>query len=206
MPRVTVYDMEGKQVGEMELSEQVFGAPVNEPVLHQAIVRQLAARRRGTAATKTRGLVSGGGRKPWRQKGTGRARAGSSRSPLWRHGGTVFGPQPRNYGFSMPRKMRRLALRAALSAKLRDQELIVVDRLDFPEPKTKEMVRVLHNLGVDRKALVVTLENANVQKSARNIPGITPLAANGLNVYDIMAHDKLVMTRDAVARMEEVLG
>lgn len=207
MPKVALYNMQGQQVGDIELNDRVFGIEVNKSVLHDAVVMQLASRRRGTAATKTRGMVSGGGRKPWRQKGTGRARAGSTRSPLWRHGGVVFGPQPRDYGYTLPRKVRRLALRSALSDKVQNGNIIVLDQLSLAQPKTKEMVKVLEALKVAEAALVVTAErDENVFKSARNIPGITPVAASGINVYDLLAHDKLVITKDAVAKVEEVLA
>lgn len=207
MPKVAVYNMQGEVVGEMELSDEVFGCPVNEAVLHSAVVMQLASRRLGTASTKTRGEVSGGGRKPWRQKGTGRARAGSIRSPLWRKGGIVFGPKPRKYGYRLPKKVRRLALRSALSAKVQEGNLVVVEDLNLPEIKTKEMVKVLKALKAEPKALVVTAAyDEKVEKSARNIPGVLPMEAKGLNVYDILYHDKLVMTKEAVAKVEEVLA
>ena len=167
----------------------------------------MASRRKGTADTKRRGEVRGSTRKPWRQKGTGRARAGSRRSPLWRKGGVVFGPHPRDYAYSLPRKVRRLALRSALSSKVLNGDLIVLDNLILAQPKTKDIVEILDNLQVERKALIVTIDNNEiVGKSARNIPGVKPLGANNLNVYDILLHDKLVMTRDAVARVEEVLA
>jgi large subunit ribosomal protein L4 len=207
MPKLAVLDMSGKQVGEIELSEAVFGITPNEAVLHQAVVMQQASLRRGTHATKNRALVSGGGRKPWRQKGTGRARHGSIRSPLWVGGGTVFGPQPRSYAFKLPKKVRRLALKSALSSKVLDQELVVLDELKLEQPKTKEMVQVLKNLGAGRKALVVT-ENLDekVVLSARNIPGVKLVQADGINVLDILYHDKLILTRGAVSRVEEVFG
>lgn len=207
MPKVAVYNMQGEVVGEMELNEQIFGGPVNEAVLHSAVVMQLASRRQGTASTKTRAEVRGGGRKPWRQKGTGRARVGSIRSPLWRKGGIIFGPKPRNYGYNLPKKVRRLALRSALAAKVQEGNLVVVDELTLPEIKTKEMVKVLKALKAEPKALVVTAsDDEKVRKSARNIPGVLPLEAKGLNVYDILNHDKLVITKEAVARVEEVLA
>ena len=189
----------------MELSEQVFGGPVNEAVLHSAVVMQMAGRRQGTASTKTRAEVRGGGRKPWRQKGTGRARVGSIRSPLWRTGGVTFGPKPRNYGYNLPKKVRRLALRSALSAKVKEGNLLVVDQLSLPEIKTKEMVKVLNALNATPKALVVTADE-NVQKSSRNIPGVLPMAAQGLNVYDLLNHDKLIITKEDVLKVEEVLA
>ncbi|NPV26993.1 MAG: 50S ribosomal protein L4 [Firmicutes bacterium] len=207
MPKVAVFNIEGNQVGEIELRDEIFGIEPNEAVLHETVVMQLASLRRGTASTKTRAEVAGGGKKPWRQKGTGRARAGSIRSPLWRKGGIIFGPKPREYRYSLPRKVRRLALKSALSAKVKSGDLIVLDDLTMNRPKTKDMVRILNALKVDRKALIVTAQaNENVEKSARNIPGILPLVAVGLNVYDILAHDKLIMTKDAVARVEEVLA
>ncbi|MEW6662815.1 MAG: 50S ribosomal protein L4 [Bacillota bacterium] len=207
MPKVALYNMQGQEVGEVDLNDMVFGVEVNEAVLHDAVVMQLASRRLGTAATKTRAMVSGGGRKPWRQKGTGRARAGSTRSPIWRHGGITFGPQPRSYKYTLPKNVRRLAMKSALSDKVNNGNLIVVDELYFSEPKTKEMLNVLKALMVDSKALVVTAENnENVYLSTRNIAGVTPLTASGLNVYDLLYHDKLVITKDAVAKVEEVLA
>lgn len=207
MPKVSLYNVNGDQVGEIELKDEIFDAAVNETVLHQAVLLQLASRRQGTSSTKSRGQVSGGGKKPWRQKGTGRARAGTSRSPLWRGGAITFGPKPRKYGFKLPRKVRKLALKSALTTKVQAGEIIVLDQLAFDAPKTKEMVKVLENLKVGRKALLVTLNNEeNVDKSARNIPGVTPVDAAGINVYDLLAHDHLIITKDAVAKVEEVLA
>jgi large subunit ribosomal protein L4 len=207
MPKVAVYDMNGSQVGDIELSDAVFGIEPHAAVLHDAVVMQLASMRRGTHAVKNRAAVSGGGRKPWRQKGTGRARHGSIRSPQWVGGGTVFGPTPRSYAYKLPKKVRRLAMKSALSSKVRDDELIVLDDLKMEQPKTREMVKVLGNLKADRKALVVSAEyDENVALSARNIPGVKFVQAEGLNVYDILNHDKLILTRDAVARVEEVWG
>ncbi|HHW44559.1 50S ribosomal protein L4 [Desulfofundulus thermobenzoicus] len=206
MPTVALYNTSGEQVGEIQLNDQVFGVPVHRSVLHDAVVHYLAGRRLGTHDTKTRGEVRGGGRKPWRQKGTGRARHGSIRSPIWRKGGTVFGPHPRDYSYRLPRKVRRLALKSALSAKVEDGKILVLDELKLPQPRTKDMVRILGNLKVDDKALVVTADREEtVFKSARNIPGVKPLPADGLNVYDLLAHNTLVITRDAVTRVEEVL-
>lgn len=206
MPKVALFNKGGDQIGEIELSEAVFGIEPNESVVHEAVVMQLASLRRGTHSVKTRGEVRGGGRKPWKQKGTGRARAGTITSPLWRKGGIVFGPKPRDYSYHLPRKKARLAVKSVLSAKVRDGEIIVLDELDFTEPKTKQMVEVLQNLQVDQKALVVTVnQDENVQKSARNIPGVKPLGADGINVYDLVNYDKLLITKDAVARIEEVL-
>jgi len=207
MPKVALYNMEGLQVGEVDLNDAVFGIEPNEAVVHEAVVMQLASLRRGTHSVKTRAEVRGGGRKPWRQKGTGRARAGTIRSPLWRKGGIVFGPKPRDYSYSIPKKKRRLAVKSVLSAKVSGGDIIVLEQLSFTAPKTKEMVRVLSNLKVDQKAAVVTADNSGyVQESARNIPGIKPLLADGINVYDLLNHDKLIITRDAVARIEEVLS
>jgi len=207
MPTVQVLNMQGAPVGEMELSDVVFGIKPNAYVLHSAVVAQLASRRRGTQSTLLRGEVRGGGRKPWRQKGTGRARAGSSRSPLWRGGGVVFGPKPRKYGFSLPKKVRRLALRSALSAKVQVENLIVLEDLQLPEAKTREMVKVLKALNVGRKALVVTAEaNGNVERAARNIEGVKALTVEGLNVLDLLHHDVLVLTKEAVTKAEEVLA
>ena len=207
MPKLTVLDMSGKQVGDIELSESVFGITPNEAVLHEAVVMQQASLRRGTHATKNRAAVSGGGKKPWRQKGTGRARHGSIRSPLWVGGGTVFGPQPRSYAYKLPKKVRRLAIKSALSSKVNDSELIVLDELKMEQPKTREMVQVLKNLGVDSKALIVADQvEENAELSARNIPGVKVIPAEGLNVLDVLYHDKLILTRGAVNRIEEVFG
>jgi large subunit ribosomal protein L4 len=207
MPKVALMNIKGETIGEIELKDTVFGIEPNESVLHDMVVCQMAAWRRGTANTKRRGEVSGSNRKPWRQKGTGRARVGSRRSPLWRKGGIVFGPHPRSYAYSLPKKVRRLALRSALSSKVISGDLIVLDELNFTQPKTKDMLGVLDNLKVERKALIVTADdNENVNKSARNIPGIKPVISASLNVYDILNCDKLVMTKDAVLRVEEVLA
>jgi len=207
VPRVDVFDTTGVKVGEIELSDAVFGVEVNEGLLHSVVRMHLANARVGTADTKTRAEVAGGGRKPWRQKGTGRARQGSIRSPLWRKGGIVFGPHPREYGFTMPRKARRLALKCALSSKVKDGDLVVLSELALPEAKTKHMVKVLSNLNIAKSALIVTAERDEVvSRSARNIEGVKTATPGGLNVYDILAHGKLVMTREAVARVEEVLA
>ncbi len=207
MPKVALMNIKGETIGEIELKDTVFGIEPNESVLHDMVVCQMAAWRRGTADTKRKGEVAGSNKKPWRQKGTGRARVGSRRSPLWRKGGIVFGPHPRSYAYSLPKKVRRLALKSALSSKLISGDLIVLDELNFAQPKTKDMLGVLDNLKVDRKALIVTADdNENVNKSARNIPGIKPMISAGLNVYDILNCDKLVMTKDAVLRVEEVLA
>lgn len=207
MPKVAVYTSANEQVGDIELSEAVFGVEVNGGLLHQAVRMQLAAQRLGTHATKTRGQVRGGGRKPWKQKGTGRARAGSTRSPLWVGGGVVFGPQPRSYAFRMPRKQRRLAIKCALSDKVQTGDLIILESLGFEAPKTKSFVKLLHDFAIEKKALFITEGyEENVDKSSRNLQGIKTIHTGGLNVYDILNSDKLFITKDAVARIEEVLG
>ena len=193
MATVAVYDITNKQVGDIELNDNIFGVEMNAGLLHQAVVMQLAAQRLGTHATKTRSFVRGGGRKPWKQKGTGRARAGSTRSPLWVGGGTVFGPHPRKYAFSMPRKQRG--------------ELVVLDSLEFEAAKTKQVVKMMSDFSVEKKALLITADEAeNVEKSARNIPGVKAISTMGLNVHDILNHDKLFITKDAVTRIEEVFA
>ncbi len=207
MPTVAVYDIAGGKIGDMELNENIFGVEVNEGLLHQAVVLQLASQRLGTHSTKTRGFVKGGGRKPWRQKGTGRARAGSRRSPVWVGGGTVFGPHPRKYGFKMPRKQRRLAIKCALSDKVKSGDFLVVDGLNFDAPKTKQAVKMLGDFNVSDKSLFVTAEFLeNVEKSVRNIQGAKAITAQGLNVYDILNHNKLFVAKDAINRIEEVFA
>lgn len=207
MPKVPVLNMEGQQVGEIELADSVFGIEPNKHVLHEAVVMQLASLRRGTHDVKNRSEVSGGGRKPWRQKGTGRARHGSIRAPQWVGGGTVFGPTPRSYAYKLPKKVRRLALKSALSSKVIGDSIIVLDSLNFEAPKTKEMARVLQNVKAAKKALVVDVEsNTNAALSARNIPGVKFVSATGINVYDLLKHESLVITKDAVAKVEEVFA
>lgn len=203
MTKIAVFNMEGNEVEQMELNDSVFNREINEGLMHQAVVLYLASLRRGTHAVKNRSAVSGGGKKPYRQKGTGHARAGSSRSPIWVGGGTVFGPTPRSYKFSMPRKQRRIALASALTSKMQAGELVVVDKLEMAAPKTKEMVDVLAKLDVANALIVGAEENA--VKSARNIVGIEPVAATGVNVYNVLNHGKLILTKDAVAHLEEVL-
>ncbi|MBR1419820.1 MAG: 50S ribosomal protein L4 [Selenomonadaceae bacterium] len=205
MPSAKVYDMSHNEVGEIQLSDAIFNVEMNAGLVHQAVVMQLASQRLGTHSTKTRGMVRGGGKKPWKQKGTGRARAGSRRSPLWRGGGTIFGPHPREYGFSMPRKQRRLALKCVLSDKVKSGDLIVLDSLDFDAPKTKQVVKLLKDFSIEQKSLFITAEQKeNVERSSRNIPGVKTITALGLNVYDILYHDKLFVTKDAVSKIEEV--
>jgi large subunit ribosomal protein L4 len=207
MPKVAVYNTDGKQVGEIELKDEVFGVQVNEPLLHQAVQVYLANQRQGTQSAKTRAEISGGGRKPWRQKGTGRARQGSTRSPQWTGGGVVFAPKPRDYSQKLPKKMRRLAMLSALSSKAANNEIMVLDSLLMDQPKTGFIARMLKNLNVDRKALIVVKgKDETIAKSARNIPGVKTAFAGTLNVYDILKYDTFVITRDAVEEVEEVYG
>lgn len=207
MAKGVVYNVKGEQVGQVELNEAIFDAPVNTAVLHEAVVMQQASERLGTAKTKTIGEVSGGGIKPWRQKGTGRARHGSRRSPLWPGGATLFGPMPRDYGYELPKKVRRLALKSAISSKFKSGELIIVDDLRLSEPKTREMSNILANLNAQGNVLIVTDKpDRLVQLSSGNIPGVKTLEVRRLNVRDILASDKILMTRDAVNGLEEVLG
>ncbi|NNU90961.1 50S ribosomal protein L4 [Anoxybacillus sp. CHMUD] len=206
MPKVALYNQNGENIGEIELNDAVFGIEPNKHVLFEAVIMQRASLRQGTHKTKNRAEVSGGGRKPWRQKGTGRARQGSIRSPQWRGGGVVFGPVPRSYSYKLPKKVRRLAIKSALSSKVLENSIVVLDNLTLEAPKTKEMVKILNNLSVDRKALIVTADaNENVILSARNIPGVTVVTASGINVLDVLNHDKLVITKAAVEKVEEVL-
>jgi large subunit ribosomal protein L4 len=207
MPNVAVYNKEGATVGEITLSDAVFGVEVNAGLMHEVVQMYLANQRQGTSDTKTRAEISGGGRKPWRQKGTGRARAGSTRAPNWRHGGVAFGPHPRSHGWTMPKKARRAALRSALSAKFAAGDVIVIDQFDLEAPKTKEIVALLKNLKAEGKAFIVLGEQSiNVYKSARNIPGVLTNGARNLNVYEVLNSGKVVLTQDAVAKVEEVLG
>ncbi|GAE26037.1 LSU ribosomal protein L4p [Halalkalibacter wakoensis JCM 9140] len=207
MPKVALFNQTGSQVGDIELNDSVFGIEPNKSVLHDAVVMQQASLRQGTHKTKGRSEVRGGGRKPWRQKGTGRARQGSIRSPQWVGGGVVFGPTPRSYSYKLPKKVRRLAIKSALSSKVLAEEIVVLDNLAFDAPKTKEMAAVLSSLSADRKALVVTADyNEAVALSARNLPGVTFVTADGVSVLDVLKHDKLVITKDAVEKVEEVLA
>ena len=204
MANVSVYNMEGKEVGTIELNDAVFGVEVNEHLVHMAVVNQLANKRQGTQKAKTRSEVSGGGRKPWRQKGTGHARQGSTRAPQWTGGGMVFAPVPRDYSFKMNKKEKRAALKSALTSRVQANKLIVLDQLTMDAPKTKAMQNVLNSLNVN-KALVVTKENdANVVLSARNIPDVKTALVNTINVYDVMKYNTVVLTKDAVAAIEEV--
>lgn len=208
MPKLSVYNLAGQVTGEIELNDQVFGVEFNEAVVHQAIVMQLANQRQGTSATKTRGMVRGGGRKPWKQKGTGRARCGSTRSPIWVGGGTTFGPQPRSYAKKMPRKARRLALCCALSAKVAAGEMVVVEGLTFDSPKTKNVVAMLGAFdAADKKALIITNgDNVNVELSARNMPKVTTISNMGLNCFDILNSNKVFLDKEIVEQIEEVLA
>ena len=207
MPKVALYDMNGAQIGEVELSDEIFGIEPNQAVLYDFVKMQLANKRVGTSSTKTRAEVRGGGKKPWRQKGTGRARVGSTRNPVWTKGGIAFGPKPRDYSYKLPRKVRRLAMKSALSSKVLDNNLILINELTFEEPKTKLMVQVLEKLNAAQKTLVVTADSdVNVTKSANNIPGVKLLKADFINVYDLLNYETLLITRDAVARVEEVFA
>ena len=204
MANVSVYNMEGNEVGSMELNDAVFGVEVNEHLVHMAVVQQLANNRQGTQKAKTRSEVSGGGRKPWRQKGTGHARQGSTRSPQWTGGGVVFAPVPRDYSFKINKKEKRAALKSVLTSRVLDNKLIVVDELKFDEIKTKKFQAVMDNLKV-KKALVVIADNdEKITMSARNIPTVKTALVNSINVYDILKGDTLVLTKDAVAKIEEV--
>lgn len=206
MPTVPVYNTKGSQVGEIALNDNIFAVKVNKALLHEAVVMQLASRRQGTSSVKNRSAVRGGGRKPWKQKGTGQARVGSRRSPLWTGGGIIFGPSPRDYDYNLPKKARRQALKSALSAKVEAGEIIVVDAFNFTEPKTKVMTGILGDLKANKALIVTTDIDNNLYKSARNIPGVTAMVTDGLNVYDILAHDHLVITKDAVGKVEEALA
>ena len=207
MSRISVYNMEGEKVGTVTLKDEIFGVDVNEHRVHMAVVAQLANKRQGTQKAKTRSEVSGGGRKPWRQKGTGHARQGSTRAPQWTGGGVVFAPTPRDYSFKMNKKEKRAALKSALTARTQENKLVVVDELKFDGYKTKEFVRVMKNLKVEDKALVVLAENdSKVVRSAGNIPTVNTSLCSELNVYDILNAQTLVLTKDAVAKIEEVFA
>lgn len=205
MPQVTVFDMTGKSVGEMTLSDAIFGIEPNTSVMHTAVVNYLANQRQGTQSTLTRSEVSGGGRKPWKQKGTGRARQGSTRAPQWTHGGIALGPKPRDYSYVLPKKVKRLALKSAFSAKVADNSLIVVDNIAVEDYKTKTVAQMLSNLGADKKALIVMPEvDAKLIKSAANIPGVKTALVNTINVYDILNCDKFIVAKSALEKIEEV--
>ena len=204
MLKVDVLNMNGKKVEDLELNENVFGIEVNEVAIHAALVNYQANQRQGTQSTKTRSEVSGGGRKPWRQKGTGRARQGSIRAPQWIKGGIALGPKPRSYTYSIPRKIKQLAFRSVLTSKVQEGKLVVVDKLELKEIKTKEMVSVLNNLKVNNALVMLNEKNLNVQASARNIEGVKTTLVNTMNIFDLLKYDSLVLTVDAVKKLEEV--
>ena len=204
MANVSVYNIEGKEVGSIELNDSVFGVEVNEHLVHMAVVNQLANNRQGTQSAKTRSEVSGGGRKPWRQKGTGHARQGSTRSPQWTGGGVVFAPKPRDYSFKMNKKEKRIALLSALSSKVADNKIVVLDAFNLDEVKTKKFAEVMSNLKVDKALVVIEGENKNVVLSGRNIPTVKVSATNEINTYDVLKYETLVVTKAAVEKLEEV--
>ncbi len=205
MPNVNVLNIKGEQVGNIDLSEQIFGIDVNEHAVYEVVKNHLANRRQGTQSAKTRAEVRGGGKKPWRQKGTGRARQGSIRSPQWRGGGVVFAPKPRDYSYTLPKKVRRLALKSVLTSKVNDQELIILDTLNLEDFSTKQAKEILNNIKADKKAiLVIEEQNEKVYKSFRNLPGVEVCVVNNMNVYDLVNHNSLIMTQDAVKKTEEV--
>lgn len=204
MASVKVYDIEGKEVETLELNDAVFGVEINEHIMHKAVVGQLANNRQGTQSAKTRSEVSGGGRKPWRQKGTGHARQGSTRSPQWTGGGVVFAPKPRDYSIKLNKKERRLAIKSALTTKVNESKLIVLDSFELDEIKTKKFVAVMNNLKAEKALVVLNEKNDNVIKSANNVPTVKTALTNTINVYDILKYDTLVLTQDAVATIQEV--
>ncbi|UOQ83911.1 50S ribosomal protein L4 [Gracilibacillus salinarum] len=207
MPKVALFNQSGSQVGDVEINDAVFGIEPNEHVLHDAVLMQRASLRQGTHAVKNRSDVRGGGRKPWRQKGTGRARQGSIRSPQWVGGGTVFGPTPRSYSYKLPKKVRRLALKSAFSSKVKEDSLVVLEGIAFDAPKTKEVVSMLSSLNVDAKALIVTADKDEVlAKSANNLQNVKVLSVSEVNVLDLLTHDKLILTKEAAEKAGEVLA
>ena len=204
MANVTVYNIEGKKVGTLELNDAVFGVEINDHLVHMAVVQQLANKRQGTQSAKTRAEVSGGGRKPWRQKGTGHARQGSTRSPQWKGGGVVFAPKPRDYSFKMNKKEKALAIKSALTSRVNEAKFFVLDDLSFDEIKTKKMKAVLDNLKLEKALVVLDKKDENVLLSARNLPKVRTVVSNSINVYDILKYDTMVLTKGAVAQIEEV--
>lgn len=204
MANIAVYNIEGKQVDTLELNDAVFGVEINEHLVHMAVVSQLANKRQGTQSAKTRAEVSGGGKKPWRQKGTGHARQGSIRAPQWKGGGVVFAPKPRDYSFKMNKKEKALAIKSALTSRVQEDKFVVVDKFGFNEIKTKKMKEVLDNLKVKKALIVLDKKDENVTLSARNLPNVRTILSNSINVYDILKYDTLVITKDAVAQIEEV--
>lgn len=206
MPKVALYDVEGQQVGDIELSDDIFGVQVNKEAMHQVVKMQLANKRQGTQSALTRGEVSGGGIKPWKQKGTGRARQGSIRAPQWIHGGVVFAPKPRDYSYTVPKKIKRLAMKSALTSKVVDQELVVIDQLALESPKTKVVADMLKAFDAKKALIVVPEKEEVVFKSAKNIENVRIIPVNNLNVYDILKYDKFIITKDAVSKVEEVFA
>ncbi|MPN13167.1 50S ribosomal protein L4 [bioreactor metagenome] len=204
MPKVALYNTSGKQLGDIELSDAIFGAEINEAVLHEVIKAYLANQRQGTQSALTRAEVSGGGKKPWKQKGTGRARQGSTRSPQWRHGGIVFAPKPRDYRIGVNKKVKRIALKSALTSKVNDNEILVLDALTLSAPKTKEMAAVLKALAIDKALIVLPESNTDLERAARNIQGVKTALVGTLNAYDILKYEKLILTKDAALKIEEV--
>jgi large subunit ribosomal protein L4 len=205
MPTVDVVNLSKEKVGTVDLDDRLFAAEINLPLIHEAVVMQQACMRQGTAATKTRGMVSGGGKKPWRQKGTGRARAGSIRSPLWRGGGTTFGPNPRDYGYAFPRKKYRAALRGVLTAKVKDGAVLIVDRLELEEAKTKQMAQILKKLEATDRTVIVALEmDEKLSRALRNIPSVKLLSIHGLNVYDLVCARHVLIPQEALSKLQEV--
>ena len=204
MPNVALYDIKGQNIGDIALSENVFGQPVNTAVMHEVVVAHLANCRQGTQSAKTRSEVSGGGKKPWRQKGTGRARQGSTRSPQWRHGGVVFAPKPRDYTIRVNKKVKRLAMKSALSSKVEENELIVFDALNIEAPKTKEMVKVLKAVDVNKALIVLADKDDAVERASANIEGVKTTLVGTLNVYEILKYEKLILTKASVEKIEEV--
>lgn len=204
MPNVALYDIKGQNIGDIALSEEIFGQPVNTAVMHEVVVAHLANCRQGTQSAKTRSEVSGGGKKPWRQKGTGRARQGSTRSPQWRHGGVVFAPKPRDYTIRVNKKVKRLAMKSALSSKVEGNELIVFDALNIEAPKTKEMVKVLKAVDVEKALIVLADKDDAVERASANIQGVKTTLVGTLNVYEILKYEKLILTKASVEKIEEV--
>lgn len=204
MPKVALYNIAGQEIGEVELSDSIFGIEPNKAALHTVVRAQLANRRQGTQSAKTRAEVSGGGIKPWRQKGTGRARQGSTRSPQWTHGGVVFAPKPRDYSISVNKKVKRLAMKSALSSKVASGDIVVFDKLDIPEAKTKEMVKVLNGVSVEKALVVLPEKDVVVERATSNIPDVKTTLVGTLNVYEILKYRTLILTKDALAKVEEV--
>ena len=205
MSKIAVYNVAGEKVSELELAKDVFDSEIKEYAVHQVVVAQLANKRQGTQSAKTRAEVSGGGKKPWRQKGTGRARQGSIRSPQWVHGGVVFAPKPRDYRMSISKSLKRVAMKSVLTSKVREDKMVVLNEIQFEAPKTKEMVKLVDKFEVNKKALVVTVDvNKNVYRSSTNLENVKVIPVNNINVYDLLKYEKLIITQDAVKKLEEV--